>query len=61
MIFFYIYGLLEREKERGETKEKEMARDVRQVVAGLLTGSMLMMLCNMVKRDHFDPLVVVRI
>ncbi|XP_009785320.1 protein MANNAN SYNTHESIS-RELATED 1-like [Nicotiana sylvestris] len=35
-----------------------MARDVRQVVAGLLTGSMLMMLCNMVKRDHFDPLVV---
>lgn len=38
-----------------------MARDVRQVVAGLLTGSMLIMLCNMVKRDHFDPIYVVRI
>ncbi|XP_004243033.2 protein MANNAN SYNTHESIS-RELATED 1-like [Solanum lycopersicum] len=35
-----------------------MARDVRQVVAGLLTGSMLIMLCNMVKRDHFDPIYV---
>ncbi|KAK4368911.1 hypothetical protein RND71_012703 [Anisodus tanguticus] len=36
-----------------------MARDVRQVVAGLLTGSMLIMLCNMVKRDHFDPIYVI--
>ncbi|KAM3300964.1 protein MANNAN SYNTHESIS-RELATED 1 [Capsicum chacoense] len=35
-----------------------MARDVRQVLAGLLTGSMLIMLCNMVKRDHFDPIYV---
>lgn len=29
--------------------------DLRQVVAGILTITMFVMLGNMIKREHFDP------
>lgn len=35
--------------------EEEMAVDPRQLVAGVLTITMFVMLGNMIKRDHFDP------
>ncbi|RAL53734.1 hypothetical protein DM860_015462 [Cuscuta australis] len=34
-----------------------MAKDLRHVLAGCLTASMLLMLCNMIKKDHIDPLL----
>ncbi|XP_020083157.1 uncharacterized protein LOC109706623 [Ananas comosus] len=38
-----------------------MAVDPRQVLAGFLTISMFVMLGNMIKRDHFDSIDVVRL
>nr|XP_027065161.1 protein MANNAN SYNTHESIS-RELATED 1-like isoform X1 [Coffea arabica] len=35
-----------------------MAMDLRQVVAAILTMSMFLMLGNMIKKDHIDPLLV---
>lgn len=32
--------------------------DIRQLVAGILTFSMFIMLGNMIKKDHFDPAFV---
>lgn len=35
-----------------------MGVDLRQVVAGILTLTMFVMLGNMIKRDHFDSITV---
>lgn len=35
-----------------------MAVDLRQVMGGILTFSMFIMLGNMVKKDHIDPFLV---
>ena len=35
-----------------------MGVDLRQVVAGVLTLTMFVMLGNMIKRDHFDSVEV---
>lgn len=35
-----------------------MGVDLRQVVAGILTLAMFVMLGNMIKRDHFDSVEV---
>lgn len=42
-----------------EERERKMAiLDIRQLVAGILTFSMFIMLGNMIKKDHFDPAFV---
>lgn len=35
-------------------RDREMGVDLRQVVAGILTVTMFVMLGHMIKRDHFD-------
>ena len=35
-------------------REGEMGVDLRQIVAGILTVTMFVMLAHMIKRDHFD-------
>lgn len=39
-------------------KTEEMGVDLRQVVAGVLTITMFVMLGNMIKREHFDSVHV---
>nr|GMD51993.1 protein MANNAN SYNTHESIS-RELATED 1-like [Ipomoea batatas] len=34
-----------------------MAFDLRHILSGCLTAAMILMLCNMIKKDHIDPLL----
>lgn len=55
-----MYALRKREKLEIErrSERKKMAVDLRQVMGGILTFSMFIMLGNMVKKDHIDPFLV---
>lgn len=44
--------------EREKLRSESMAVDPRQVLAGVLTMTMFVMLGNMIKRDHFDSVRV---
>ncbi|XP_031385961.1 protein MANNAN SYNTHESIS-RELATED 1-like isoform X2 [Punica granatum] len=52
-LYIQTQNSTSRERERGES-EREMGVDLRQVVAGILTVTMFVMLGNMIKREHFD-------
>nr|GMD49994.1 protein MANNAN SYNTHESIS-RELATED 1-like [Ipomoea batatas] len=36
---------------------RNIAYDLKHILSGFLTASMLLMLCNMIKTDHIDPLL----
>nr|GMD55483.1 protein MANNAN SYNTHESIS-RELATED 1-like [Ipomoea batatas] len=37
---------------------RNIAYDLKHILSGFLTASMLLMLCNMIKTDHIDPLLI---
>lgn len=48
-----------RKKRKKKRRDKKMALvDVRQLVAGMLTFSMFIMLGNMIRKDHFGTAIV---